>query len=164
VKLDPPSVVVGFPGRSCYGGTVQQVKWAVVIAAVGLALCLAVAVPRAGGGQVPCIDVIRLVNQQIGRVHGGNPDLSRIAHKLKSSPAWVEHCMLAYGRRPKRPGRESAEVLEERFERMEEEEPEEASAEDAEAPDAPQYERRPRMLRLKPTPTPRGTGLGGEAP
>ena len=153
--------VVGFAGRSCYGGAVQQVKWAVVIAAVGLALWLAVAVPRAGGGQVPCSDVIRQVNQQIGR--GGTPILSTIAHKLGSSPAWVEHCMLAYGRRPKRPGREGEEAREERVEKWEEGEPEERAAEDAEAPDRPVHQRRQRVLRLVPTPTPHGL-LEGEAP
>ncbi len=85
-----------------------------------------------------------------------------IAHKLGSSPAWVEHCMLAYGRRPKRPGREGEEAREERIEKWEEEEPEEAAAEDAEAPDHAPFERRQRVLRLRRTPTP--SGLEGEAP
>ncbi len=135
----------------------MRARYSLLIAAVVFTLWVASPVRRAGGGQVPCADVMHRVNREVTALRGGNPDLSEIAKTLGSTPAWVEHCMYTYGRRPKRPGRESAETREARFEKMEEEEPEEPEEKGPEEAGEEEKERREKRAHLPhPTPTPEG--------
>jgi hypothetical protein len=107
--------------------------------------------------RVPCDQVISRIHREVRVEHGRPADLSLVAKRMGTSVAWLERCLLSYGRRAKRPGLESAEAREERLEEFEEEEPEETFPEDVEEPGArplpehPERERRPR-LGLPPTP------------
>lgn len=128
-------------------------EWTLIGAVVVLFLRLRVAT----GGGVACSSVIAQINHGVTAEHGRAADMSHIAKTLGTSPAWVEHCMLAYGRRPKRPGLESAEGREERLESLEENEPEETAPEDKEeegAPERPEHPEKERQLKVRPTPTP----------
>ncbi len=138
----------------------MRARYVLLIAALVCILWVANPVRRARGGAVPCADVMHLVNHEITALSTERPDLSEIAKTLGSTPAWVEHCMLVYGRRPTRPGMESSEGREAKFEKFEEDEPEEpeeqASEEAGEEEKGPRVER-PRVLhKADPTPTPYG--------
>jgi hypothetical protein len=112
--------------------------------------------PRGRAGQVSCVQVMRSVNRHVSRERGRSADLSDVAKSLGTSPSWVEHCLRAYGRRPKRPGLESAEGREGLLEDYEESEFEESGPEDVEEPGArerPVHPEKPRYLQFKPTPT-----------
>jgi hypothetical protein len=88
-----------------------------------------------GGGaarRVPCDQVISRVDREGRRHKDHEVEISLIARNLNTSVAWVERCMLAYGRRPGRSGGAGAEATERRLERLEEEEPEELGPEEIE--------------------------------
>ena len=124
------------------------------LAAALLVAWLACGVPRARAGKVECETVISAADQQS---RGGKvPDASELAKKLKTSAAWVEHCMETYGRRTRRSGQESQEGREQRLEALEDEEPEEAEPEDKEEEgenERPERPERQRQVRARPTPT-----------
>lgn len=132
-------------------------RWRVVFSATLLAVWLASSAPRAEAGRVACDVVISAVHRQVGILRGRSADLSLVAKRLGTTVPWIEHCMRAYGRRPKRPGLESAEAREEQLESFEDEEPEEAFHEDVEEPGARErvvHPQKERVLRAKPPPTP----------
>jgi hypothetical protein len=109
--------------------------------------------------RISCERVISKIDQQVRRTNGQPADMSQVARQLGTHVIWVEHCMLAYGRRPKRPGYESAEARDERLEALEADEPEESGPEDVEEPGArerPEHPEKERVLRIKPPPTPSG--------
>lgn len=109
----------------------------------------------ARAAQIACADVISEVNRSI-RLNGGtSPEISRLAKRLGSTPAWVEHCMRVYGRRARRPGLESTEGRESRLEQFESDEAEEIAPEDIEEPgeDLPP-KRREKPPVIRPTPAP----------
>jgi hypothetical protein len=81
--------------------------------------------------RVPCDRVISQIDRE-----GHGVDESLIARSLGTSVAWVERCMLAYGRRPRGQGGESAESKENLMESWEQNEPEERGAEEIEEPGA----------------------------
>jgi hypothetical protein len=81
--------------------------------------------------RVACAEVISSVNHDLSIQHGRSADLARIARDLETNVTWVEHCMLAYGRRPKSEDEETSEAHETLLEQMEEDEPEETAPEDA---------------------------------
>lgn len=107
--------------------------------------------------RVDCSEVISATNRQVRMLHGGAADMDQVAKKLGTSVAWVERCMIIYGRRPKRPGYESPGSRQAEIEKWESEEPEEEFPEDKEEPGARErliIPDKPRRLRLKlPTPT-----------
>ncbi len=122
------------------------------------AIWLATSVPTTEAGRVPCDAVISEVHKETRTVKQANVDISKVARSLGTTVAWTEHCMRAYGRRPKRPGLESAESREAELESFEDEEPEEVMPEDTEeegAPDLKIHPQRPRLLKIHPPPTPR---------
>ena len=114
--------------------------------------------PRTEAGRASCDAVISEVHKETQSIKQANVDISKVARKLGTTIAWTEHCMRAYGRRPKRPGLESAESREAELESFEDEEPEETLAEDTEeegAPDLKIHPERQRLLKIHPPPTPR---------
>ena len=128
------------------------------LALVVLLFWLAIAVPRTEARRVSCDRVLSTANREVRLSKGGTADLSAIARGLGTTVAWVEHCMLAYGRRPRRPGYQTAESRETELERLESDEPEEEFPEDVEEPGARErvvHPQRPRVLRVKPPPTPK---------
>lgn len=107
------------------------------------------------GGNVSCVEIVRRANAYTSRSRGRVVDISELARKMGTSVTWVEHCLKAFGRRPKRPSLESHESREAELEALEESEPEESFAEDREEPGArerPPATTRPRYLSIKPTP------------
>jgi hypothetical protein len=119
----------------------------------GVTVALFLWLRAASGGRIPCMDVISEVNRDIGM--GRSPDASRIAKTLKTSPVWVEHCMVTYGRRLRRAKRDENEAeREEQLEKFEEEEPEEIAPEEKgeeeprEQP-APKKQRRSALRKLR---------------
>lgn len=130
--------------------------WSLLLGVAVLALWLARPAARVSAGAVSCVQVISRVNHAVGKEGGRLPDMSLIARHLGTSPAWVEHCMRVYGRRPKRPGLEAAEAHEERLEEFEEAEPEESAPEDVEefgARERPSRPEKPQRMKIRPTPT-----------
>lgn len=119
------------------------------------ALLMVLAGARAAwAGNVSCVDIVREATAYTSRSRGRVVDVSELARQMGTSITWVEHCLRAFGRRPKRPSLESHETREADLEALEESEPEESFAEDREEPGArerPPATPRPRYLSLKPT-------------
>jgi hypothetical protein len=121
------------------------------------AALLIVAARQASAGRVPCVEIVRKATSYTSRTRGKIVDVSELAKQMGTSVAWVEHCLRAFGRRPKRPSLESHEGREAELEMLEDEEPEESFAEDQEEPGArerPPSTQRPRYLSIKPSPAP----------
>jgi hypothetical protein len=122
-----------------------------------LATWLVLSAPPTEGARVSCDSVISEVHKETRSFKQANVDISKVARSLGTTVAWTEHCMRAYGRRPKRPGLESAESREAELESFEDEEPEEVLPEDTEeegAPDLKLHPDRQRLLKIHPPPTP----------
>ena len=123
-----------------------------------LAAWLVLSVPRIEAWRVPCDSVMSEVHRETRTAKEAHVDISKVAARLKTSIAWTEHCMRAYGLRTQRPGVESAEGREEELESFEEDEPEETAAEDTEEEGAANpklHPQRQRLLKIHPPPTPR---------
>jgi hypothetical protein len=106
-------------------------------------------VGSSGALRVPCDQVISRVDHY-AHSHSAHlsADLSEVAKELGTNVAWVERCMLAYGRRVGRPGKESAASTEQLLKTFEEDEPEEVEREDIDeglrggVPERPERQRR----------------------
>ncbi|MFN8643155.1 MAG: hypothetical protein U0802_16410 [Candidatus Binatia bacterium] len=72
----------------------------VIVAAAALTAAARVA-PARGQGRPDCAAVLHQLHRTGGRDGAGTPDADRIAAKLGTDGAWVEHCAAAYGRRVK---------------------------------------------------------------
>jgi hypothetical protein len=89
--------------------------------------------------RVPCDQVISQLDRNTTSQRGkggadlkGGTDLTTLARQLNTTESWAEHCMRAYGRRPKRAGLEGAESREVQLEQWEGDEPEESAPEEME--------------------------------
>ena len=83
--------------------------------------------------RVPCDQVISQVDRNTTSRGGkGSADLTKLASQLNTTVSWAEHCMRAYGRRPKRAGLQSGGSHRAQVERWEEDEPEESAPEEME--------------------------------
>ena len=126
-------------------------------AAFLLAAWLVCTAPKTEAGRVGCDAVISEVHKETRTLKQTHVDISKVAKHLGTSVVWTEHCMRAYGKRPKRPGIESSESRESELEALEEDEPEEVMPEDKEeegAPDLKAHQERQRLLKINPPPTP----------
>jgi hypothetical protein len=103
--------------------------------------------------RVPCDQVISQVDRNT-TLRGGksSADLTKLASQLNTTVSWAEHCMRAYGRRPKRAGLESAESHQAQVEQWEEDEPEESAPEEME--DSGEHEEAPEKRPKLPERTP----------
>jgi hypothetical protein len=101
--------------------------------------------------RVPCDRVISEVDVHKERA----TDMSVVARNLNTSAAWVERCMLAYGRHATRPSSKNAESKAMLMESWEQDEPEELGPEENEEAGAPYRRELPeKQLRKLIPPTP----------
>lgn len=108
--------------------------------------------------RVACDRVVSHVDHAMELVYGKNADISKIAQDLNTTIAWVEHCMIVYGRRAKRPGLETAESREMQIEQWEENEVEEVAPEDTdESGERERAVKQEKQRKLVPERTPRST-------
>ena len=71
--------------------------------------------PVEGRSRMPCAEIMRIVTRH--RLRPADP--SGIGRSLHQEPAWVERCMVAYGRTIRRPAASNLELKEEGWESSE---------------------------------------------
>ena len=132
----------------------QARSWYWLLFGPVLAVWIVLSARNVEARRVPCDAVIAEAHHERRSINQTSVDISKLSKTLGTTVAWTEHCMRAYGRRPKRPGLESAESREEELESFEEDEPEETFPEDADEEGVPDLKDQPekqRILKIHPS-------------